>query len=567
MDLSRAITLENSDELINTEENFKLCAGPGAGKTRFLVNHINNVINNSNRLNKARKIACITYTNIGVETILERLDNAIDYVEVSTIHSFLYKHIIKPYLWVLNGEYEIPLSEVDGHDEIVPRISIIKKWLKKTKQQYIKDYNKLQKDLLKIKWIFNNDNYFELKPNYPFQSRIKHDTLIEYKKECWKDGLISHGDILYLGYKVLIKQPRILDILRAKFPYIFIDEFQDTSPVQSEVMKMIAEKETKIGVVGDVGQSIYSFQGADVEKFIEFDIDNMNLYKIENNNRSTEQIINILNHVRDDSNFIQFSPKQIKGEKPKILVGSFFKAYKKAIELSDGQKVCSLTYTNNISNMMKFGIEKYFDTTDINEPLFRDGKRGWIISYTITSIEYCRQNKLKDALKYMLKAYRKQDNFSKKQALFNLKRLINAYDKYKNSNIKKFYNNYLYGYYEIKQKITRGKMEKYYKELKYNSIAVSVKINDDNSLHRTIHKAKGDQFQNVMLIIHSLKDDFEEEDELNFLFNPTIEEENNRVYYVALSRARKNLFINVPSLSDKFKKELKEIGFEIEIIN
>ena len=57
-------------------------------KTRFLINHIKNVIKNSNRLTNARKIACITYTNIGVDTIKRRLVNAINKVEVSTIHGF-----------------------------------------------------------------------------------------------------------------------------------------------------------------------------------------------------------------------------------------------------------------------------------------------------------------------------------------------------------------------------------------------------------------------------------------------------------------------------------------------
>lgn len=88
MDLSRAIELEDSDQLIGTKNHFKLCAGPGAGKTRFLVNHIQNVIKNSKRLKKARKIACITYTNIGVDTLANRLENSLDYVEISTIHSF-----------------------------------------------------------------------------------------------------------------------------------------------------------------------------------------------------------------------------------------------------------------------------------------------------------------------------------------------------------------------------------------------------------------------------------------------------------------------------------------------
>lgn len=92
------ITITSSD-LIPIEQHFKVIAGPGAGKTHWLVNHIKNVVKNSVRLEKTRKIACITYTNIAVETIMKRLGTSIaNRVEVSTIHSFLYRHVVKPYL-------------------------------------------------------------------------------------------------------------------------------------------------------------------------------------------------------------------------------------------------------------------------------------------------------------------------------------------------------------------------------------------------------------------------------------------------------------------------------------
>lgn len=77
-----------SDDLIPIEQHFKISAGPGAGKTYWLINHIKNVLHTSTRLYRTRKIACITYTNIAVETILTRLGSSSDRVEVCTIHSF-----------------------------------------------------------------------------------------------------------------------------------------------------------------------------------------------------------------------------------------------------------------------------------------------------------------------------------------------------------------------------------------------------------------------------------------------------------------------------------------------
>ena len=75
----------NSKTKVDIDQDYKIEAGPGAGKTQFLVNHINNVLQNSDRLSCTRKIACITYTNTAVETILKRLGKGIsNKVEVST---------------------------------------------------------------------------------------------------------------------------------------------------------------------------------------------------------------------------------------------------------------------------------------------------------------------------------------------------------------------------------------------------------------------------------------------------------------------------------------------------
>jgi DNA helicase II / ATP-dependent DNA helicase PcrA len=581
IDLSEAIPLKDSDEFIDIETNFKLCAGPGAGKTRFLINHINNVITNSKRLTNVKKIACITYTNIGVETITKRLDNAVNEIEVSTIHSFLYKHVIKPYLWVINEEYNIPLAKVDGHDEIIPTFRILEKWAAEIRRPYIL-YGKisipkaiLNKRLMSLQWEIQEDGEIipvqRGHPRLPIKKDLN-ESLIKYKEICWEKALISHDDILFLSYSILKANERILEILRAKFPYIFIDEFQDTNPIQSEIIKMIGKKETIIGVIGDCGQSIFEFLGADFRKFIEFKLEDMELYKIENNYRSTEQIISLLNYVRNEEDFKQTSPKNKTGKVPQILVGDYFDAYEKAIEISGDKHVCTLSRTNKTSNIMKRGYKGKLNIEDINGPLFRGEYRGWLITYTITAIEYCLQNKIKDAMKYMKKAYRRIDNFGDKQALENLIWLVNNYSEYKNGSIKDFYNTYLFGYHGVSNetKITpkiRNDNE-YYTKLKYKEIAVSVQINDDDSLHRTIHKSKGDEFNSVLLIIPPGKNKFNENKELNFLLNPRIDEdEENRVYYVALSRAIENLFINVPQLSKGNRKKLEGIGFEVIELN
>lgn len=118
MDVRRSMIITAKDK-INIDEDFKVEAGPGAGKTEFLVNHIKNIIDNSDRLSNSRKIACITYTNIAVETILKRVGkNASNMIEVTTIHSFLYKNVVKPYCSFIPEEYELCAKKVKGHDDL-----------------------------------------------------------------------------------------------------------------------------------------------------------------------------------------------------------------------------------------------------------------------------------------------------------------------------------------------------------------------------------------------------------------------------------------------------------------
>ena len=81
-------TIITSDSKIPIEESFKVSAGPGAGKTHWLVNHIKQVLAKSKRLGAVKKIACITYTNVGTDTIYKRLQYNNDCVDVTTIHSF-----------------------------------------------------------------------------------------------------------------------------------------------------------------------------------------------------------------------------------------------------------------------------------------------------------------------------------------------------------------------------------------------------------------------------------------------------------------------------------------------
>lgn len=111
------VTEINSEDRIPVDCHFKVTAGPGAGKTHWLINHIKNVLAHSDRLGKCGKIACITYTNVGVDTIVRRLGLTTKGVEVCTIHSFFYNNIVKPYLWLIADDEGFNLDLLKGEDD------------------------------------------------------------------------------------------------------------------------------------------------------------------------------------------------------------------------------------------------------------------------------------------------------------------------------------------------------------------------------------------------------------------------------------------------------------------
>ncbi len=567
MDMQVVKTLANSEDLIDIEHHFKVSAGPGAGKTRWLINHIKNVVTTSKRLGKCRKIACITYTNIGVETINDRLGQLLEHTEVSTIHSFLYAHVVKPYIWIIKDEFNIPVDKIDGHEDFIPSTGFIHKWKEKT-GQLITLKNKETKDIVAalcdLQWCFNNNELtLEKRHSYTGQGgsySIRKNSYIEYKKMCWNSGIVHHDDILYFSWVLFKKSPRVLDIIRSKFPYIFIDEFQDTNPIQTEIIRLLATKETIIGVIGDKGQSIYSFQGACVSDFENFSLAGMQFFKIENNHRSTEKIIDILNFVRNDSSLTQECPdKSNIGVPPIIFVGDMFKAYQKAMELLDTKDIYTLSYRNIVARSMQNNQIMKDDKLTVGA-FIDDPKRGYRILNTIYALEYAHQRNIKKALHHL----KKIETFTDKNALIFLRKLYNQYSSIKNMSLTNFYNDLLLTDLGC-SKINRGKTkDKFYDPKTYRDIASCLRFDDEKSYHTNIHKAKGAEFDNVLVMISDPQKTFNEDKDLSFLFNPNIDIEENRVLYVALSRTKKNLFLSIPSLtSDANKQKLLDIGFQV----
>lgn len=317
-------------DLESINSNKKVYAGPGAGKTYFLINNIKDMFRKDTKIHKSekKKILCITYTNSAVDEIKSRLDGYEDNIEICTIHSFIIEYIIKFYQnelkKIMKDDYGI---EIKGNKKISSQIEGVGILHGQDKQQifeYInnnlgtnEEINYSKKTMGEVK--VDIEKYItEDKKELKCSNKITETHKKIIKKYLW-DVIrkLNHDEILYFGYRILERNPTILYAIRAQFPYIFVDEFQDTNPLQTKMLLKICEKISKITIIGDVAQSIYSFQGARPTQFTNFFLPGMKEYEIKGNRRSTGNIVHMCNYIRRNDNLEQVSIKEYKNDEEK----------------------------------------------------------------------------------------------------------------------------------------------------------------------------------------------------------------------------------------------------------
>lgn len=564
------IVISSDQTLPSVEQHFKVLAGPGAGKTSFLVNHIKNILNNSTRLKIQGKIACITYTNVATETILKRVGDHGGRLEISTIHSFLYAHIVKPYVHLIANEYGLDAANLSGHDDVVlSGYQTIQDWKVQSGQQRLRDDALIIQTWQSLKWKFDSANTEQLviRPPRPV-TYFSNDGYLEYKKILWSKGLLHHDDVLFFSYELARKRPFLLTVLRAKFPYFLVDEFQDTSPIQISLLKMIGSQDTIVGVVGDEIQSIYSFLGAVPGQLKGFSLPGIMEYEIQGNWRSTNEIVGLLNQLR--TGLIQQPLRGVSGIQPIIVVGDKLASLAWAVAQHPSKEIFSLCRENSTANALQkgLGINIHSDLLQKLKETDSSSDRRRAISYSIKAVEYARSGYFKDALKTLGRIFNRNKTIDDQKLTLNaLKKLLDNYDTYAAGNLIELVN---FVRTEIKtfSGLRAGAAQTFYNITPYSHISIAVKNLYETGSCRTIHKSKGDEFDCVLIILEARNGNaFNENTALSFLINPDLQnKEEHRVNYVALSRAQNFLYISTPTLSTGNQSALVAMGFQIKIL-
>jgi DNA helicase-2/ATP-dependent DNA helicase PcrA len=548
----------------NDEEDILVIACPGSGKTHTIICKYIKLINNN--IYKPNEIILITFTKKAGNELCNRLNKMMPNNEplyVGTIHGFAYK-ILKKYnkinSTILNEidykNYILNIDELNNYDKIIKKniISII--------EQISNSY---PLDLTKVLLKNNLDKYYN-----EFENIYK-----IYQEKKKKENYIDFNDLMILFSNFLDDDLVSLDF-KNNIKYIFFDEYQDINPIQNYILLKLNEK-SKLMLVGDDAQSIYSFRGSNIDYILNY---KKKIFFLEENFRSTISIINICQDIIN-KNTSQIYKNVISKEKTfsnnlKPIIYHFDtylnlykwlsnKILKKKILNYNLSNTVIMARTNNILENLEIHLSynkikytKHIGTLLLNKSHIKDFLSFIVISYNPNSSIHwlnilCLNNnlsineaneiikstigsnilnKIKD--KKLIKLYKKiskvngyekiilildyfKENFNlSKNDLNDIEKLI-KYFKIDNSNeLNNFINN-IYLDYDI--------------------------LNEDkiNSLYlTTIHGAKGLEWKNVYLIDSNCSTS--KSMQINI-------EEERRLLYVAASRAKVKL--NILCLNNK----------------
>ena len=265
-------------------------AGAGSGKTKVLTNRIANLIENGV---SPYNILAITFTNKAAKEMKDRVVNLIgdsaNNIQISTFHSLGVKILKENY--TLLG-YERNFTIIDSDDAL----TIIKKIMKDLNMN--KEYYNPREIRNKISSAKNEMMDIDKFSKIEFDHKIVEVYKI-YQKKLKQGNSVDFDDLLILPIKLFKNYPNILNDYQERYKYILIDEYQDTNEAQYTFSRLLSSKYRNIFVVGDNDQAIYAFRGANYKNILNFEKDypECETILLEENYRSTKNILNAANSV------------------------------------------------------------------------------------------------------------------------------------------------------------------------------------------------------------------------------------------------------------------------------
>ena len=404
MNLIDSLNDRQKEAVVNTDGPMLILAGAGSGKTKVLTTKVAYLIEEKNI--DPNNILAITFTNKAAKEMKERIfkleGNSAFYIQISTFHSFGLK-ILKENCELLG--YEKNFTILDSDDSL----SIIKKIMKELNI----DANKYNPKAIK-NVISNNKNEIIDPEKYSLYVNTDFDEIAlevyrKYEKSLKINNAVDFDDLLILPLKLFNNNPGVLQKYQEKYQYVFIDEYQDTNEPQYILSKMISAKYKNITVVGDADQAIFTWRGANYKNILNFEKDykDAKVVLLEENYRSTKTILNAANNVIKNNKVRKEKNLWTQNEEGSKI--TYYKAFdekdesnyvvneiKKLMEKGVNPKDICVLYRANAQSRT---VEEAFLTSNI--------------SYNIVgSYAFYNRKEIKDLIAYLKLIYNNKDDVS-----------------------------------------------------------------------------------------------------------------------------------------------------------
>jgi len=409
--------------VINSEGPSLVIAGAGSGKTRVLTYRIVHLLNNGI---PAGKILALTFTNKAAREMKERITRIVNpeiarYLWMGTFHSIFAK-ILR-----MEGDklgYKSNFTIYDSSDSK----SLIRTIIKELnlddniyKPGVIASRISAAKNNLITASMYTADASMQ---DYDRSSRMPllADVYRAYASRCFKANAMDFDDLL-LNTNILFRDfSAALTAYQERFSYVLVDEYQDTNYSQYLIVKKLAASHHNICVVGDDAQSIYSFRGARIENILEFknDYSDYQLFKLEQNYRSTQTIVNAANTIiSNNEGQIQkkvFSMNET-GEKIQVIQAM--------TDSEEGFNVSSDIFDKRFSLQLNWSDFAILYRTNVQSRIFEETLRRKNIPYKIYGgLSFYERKEIKDILSYFRMVINPEDEEALKRSVNYPKRGI-----------------------------------------------------------------------------------------------------------------------------------------------
>ena len=394
MSIYDTLNEQQREAVYHTDGPLLILAGAGSGKTRVLTHRIAYLIEEKGV--NPWNILAITFTNKAAGEMRERVDNLVGYgaesIWVSTFHSACVR-ILRRHIDRLG--YDPGFTIYDTDDQ---------KTLMKDVCKLLNIDTKVYKERALLATISAAKNEmvtpaeFERKTAGDFGRQKTAKVYLEYEKQLRSNNALDFDDLLLKIVQLFQTQPDILEYYQERFRYIMVDEYQDTNMVQFRFVSLLAGKYQNLCVVGDDDQSIYKFRGADIGNILNFEkeFQNARVIKLEQNYRSTENILNAANSViRNNRGRKEKTLWTENGEGEKIQCREFDTAYDEAEFIAEDIQ-------DSVKNGNGYNYHAVLYRTNAQSRILEEKFIACNIPYKVVGgINFYARREIKDLLAYL----------------------------------------------------------------------------------------------------------------------------------------------------------------------